>query len=706
MADELVFNGIDGDSGDYLLPPLSAQTITQIARGEKIDAGDLKELKRRYGSATQENLGPKAGVNPKSLKDSGWGVLFAFQDQDKVPALKDALKELLDYRQTEAGDRYHEYTGPDAYRPGESATAWLARPPRGVGPGPADPDKVPYYLLIVGDPEAIPYRFQYQLDVQYAVGRIHFDTLEEYAGYARSVVAAEKGEVALPRQAAFWATHNPDDRPTQLSSQELTKRLADKMAPAQAPAGWTIQTFLEEQATKAQLAKLLGGDQTPALLFTASHGMSFQPGATRQLAHQGALLCQEWPGPLQWPKPTPIPHDFYFAGEDVTANARLLGLIAFHFACYGAGTPRLDYFAHQAFNQPTQIAPKDFIAALPRRLLGHPKGGALAAIGHVERAWSYSFLWAQAGAQLTVFESTLQELMEGYPIGYAVEFFNERYAQLSTLLTTELEDIKFGKVPDDDEVAGMWTANNDARSYVIVGDPAARLPLAAAGAAATKRPAIKVTYKAPQPGAPADAASYAAAVPQAEPQAGAEAQPAVVAAPSTSVRLAGPQAFVLSGAITVQPAGGPAQGAAQAFDTGALGAVDYGWPFGGKPAAEGEEDQVAKKSLLDDIKNMAKSAAQAMAKLADEAATLEVLTYTSDDLTKVQRNNIEGTANLRAITRITLGGDVEVCVPQKKDGGVDEALWKVHSDMVQQAQTNRAALIKTVVDAMSSLVKV
>ena len=112
--------------------------------------------------------------------------------------------------------------------------------------------------------------------------------------------------------------------------------------------------------------------------------MGFPKKDARQLRHQETLLCQDWPGLEEWHQA--IPPEFYFAADDVGDDARLLGLIAFHFVCYGAGTPRLDDFAHRAFNRPTDIAPYAFVANLPRGLLGRPKGGTLAVIGHVERA--------------------------------------------------------------------------------------------------------------------------------------------------------------------------------------------------------------------------------------------------------------------------------------------------------------------------------
>jgi Peptidase family C25 len=161
----------------------------------------------------------------------------------------------------------------------------------------------------------------------------------------------------------------------------------------------------------------------------------------------------------------------------MAADASLLGLMTFHFACYGAGTPHLDDFAQQAFKDRTAIAPEAFLAALPTALLGHPKGGALAVVGHVERAWSYSFEWEGAKAQTTVFESALRCLLDGHPVGSAMEYLNARYAELSTMLADQLEEIEFGAFADPFDLAGLWTANADARGYAILGDPAVRLPV-------------------------------------------------------------------------------------------------------------------------------------------------------------------------------------------------------------------------------------
>ncbi|RNC67545.1 MAG: hypothetical protein ED859_14215 [Desulfuromonadales bacterium] len=465
----LYFNGINGTSGDYLLSPMTPEEIVRIALGEELSPDQLNELKWRKFQATAAHFGVKYGVDPTSLAEAGWGVIFT---HDADPAIRQALSELLDYRRAQATSikeqRYREFAAADGYHPGESKQKFLSR--HGAGPGAVDPDKVPYYLLIVGDPETVPYSFQYQLDVAYAVGRIHFETTEEYRKYARSVVEAETKAFLRPRAAAFFGVRNQADRATQLSADHLIKPLIQKMS--ETVPEWKIQDILAEDATKARLGRLMGGDETPALLFTASHGMGFPKDSPLQLSHQGAILCQDWPGPLK--HRGVIPSEFYFSADDVKEGNDLSGLISFHFACFGAGTPRLDDFAHMAFRERAEIAPHAFVARLPQRMLGH---GALAVVGHVERAWGCSFMWERAGEQLAVFESALCQLMNGLPVGLAMEYFNERYAELSSDLNVELEEVKFGKIPNNLELAGMWTANNDARSYIIIGDPAVRLNL-------------------------------------------------------------------------------------------------------------------------------------------------------------------------------------------------------------------------------------
>jgi hypothetical protein len=479
----LYFNGINGDEGQYELPPLNGTALVEIIRGEK-EPTNLDELRGWNQFLKQKHLGILEGFDPNQLDEAGWGAIFT---HDADPQIKEALQPLLDLRRAQAGKFYCLFEGAKGYWPGKSKSDFLRE--NSAGPGPANPEKVPYYLLLIGSPEQIPYQFQTQLDVQYSVGRIHFDTPQGYANYAESVVKAETGDLRLLRTATFFGVANADDPATRLSSSMLVQPLFDKFA-AEMP-DWSLSAVLKEQATKQQLSQLLGGDphQTPALLFSASHGMGFNHGSPRQLSHQGALLCQDWPGPKRWKGP--IPDDFYFSGEDIASSHNLLGMIAFFFACYGAGTPELDQFSKTYFKDRAAIAPRSFLANLPVRMLANPGGGALAVIGHIERAWGYSFKYSEQGTQNETFESTLRALLGGKTVGYAVEFFNERYAELSTILSDELEQIEFQKKYDPYDLAALWTANNDARGYAIIGDPAVRLPVTVQANGAAPRPQIQ-----------------------------------------------------------------------------------------------------------------------------------------------------------------------------------------------------------------------
>ncbi len=492
--DLLCFNGVNGATGDYGLPPMTGDELVQLIQGGEVP-DDLDDLKHRKAQE-EDHCGVREGVDPKKLEEAGWGVIFP----DGVdPAVKDALAPLLDLRREQAGGLFRLYEKDDGYQPGDAKIDFLVR--HGYSSGVADPERVPYYLLIVGSPEAVPYRFQSQLDVQYAVGRIHFESLQEYANYAESVVAAETGRLALPRQVSFFGVENKDDQATRLSTRHLVSPLVEHMRGKRSD--WRVETRLRAEATKAGLARMLGGGETPALLFTASHGMEFPNGDARQQPHQGALLCGDWPGPADWRGKGPIPQEFYFSGDDLAVDASLLGLIGFFFACYGAGTPLHDEFARPSSKKRRrELAPHAFLAALPTKMLSHPRGGALAAVGHVERAWGYSFGWPGVGSQTVTFESTLDRLLKGYPVGAALDDFDLRYAELSTELADLLEQVDFGYQADPRKLATLWTANNDARGYVVIGDPAVRLRVAGPGEDAKERPVIEVRTVEPEASEP------------------------------------------------------------------------------------------------------------------------------------------------------------------------------------------------------------
>lgn len=473
--DSITFNGVNGATGEYLFPPYSIEALGRLALGEKLERAHRDELDWRRRQSQEATYALKAGLDPEDLSQAGWGVIFpAAWSDDLTSSIRDALDELLQTRKSQAGDYYCECIGMDGYRLGESKDDFVVR--HGGGPGPVDPEFLPYYLLIVGGPDLIPFQFQFELDVAYSVGRIEFDDLEGYASYARTVVACEKGEIHLPRHAVFFGVANPGDQATELSADTLVRPLAEKIGAKFADNGqqaWKIEHVQPQETTKSRLSDLFRQDNPPGFLFTASHGLGFPYAHPGQKPFQGAFLCQDWPGPQA--EQSEVSRDHFFAAEDVASDDHILGMISFHFACFGGGTPYWDDFSKIDFSTRTALAPDPFIAALPKRLLGHPRGGALAVAAHIDRAWTYSFRWGDANPNTTAFESALTRLLQGQTAGMALDDFNLRYAELATMLSNEVERAEYQK-PDLFKLARYWTAHNDARDYILLGDPAVKIP--------------------------------------------------------------------------------------------------------------------------------------------------------------------------------------------------------------------------------------
>jgi len=349
-GDLLYFNGIDCASGDYYTQPLSIEQLSELILGRQKKPDNLSELQHKSNHGAAYGLPNRLAQHSSALDKVGWAVILP---KDADEQLKRALKPLLDLRNEQAGPLYKECV----YMPGDDKVDFFRR--YEVDRGPTQPEKLPYYLLIVGNPLEIPFTFQYQLDVEYAVGRIYFETHQEYANYTAAVVAAENAR--LDRDMSFFSVETPDDDATRESHNLLVKALGQELQKGDfMEAHFT--TIDGDQATKENLSHLLDGDQAPALLLTTSHGAGFPAGHELQRSHQGALITREFPGPKKWQRAVVEP-EYYFSGDDLSPDGNLVGSVAFLFACFGGGTPVYDDFWRWNFQDSASvIAPDPFLA--------------------------------------------------------------------------------------------------------------------------------------------------------------------------------------------------------------------------------------------------------------------------------------------------------------------------------------------------------
>ncbi len=403
------------------------------------------------------------GIDPRNIADAGWGLLLpADLSEEITDEIRKNLQPLLRLRRKQAGGLYREYFGPQGVLTGETKTGWLSR--NGANAvGPVDPRRAPYYLLIAAPPELVPYSFQRNLDIQYAVGRVWFDTPEQWHAYAQSAARAEEGEADRPARLAVFAPIHSGD----FFTREISLRM---LALAQRLQGggtqWSVKTSLASEARLDALVNQLAAD-APAVLVAAGHSLLPAPGETPAQAEiAGALVCADWAGPG-----SPVGEGMFFSAAQAAMDAGLNGMVYFQYSSFSAAIPGPDGL--------------DRVTRLPQALLARPGGrGALAVVGWTGQVWSYSDP-GQAKREQLALESVLRRLMDGYPVGAALESFHELYSEITTEVSVDLEEIKYVPQPDLLRTAGELAASANTRGVTLVGDPASRLRLRSAVAIST-----------------------------------------------------------------------------------------------------------------------------------------------------------------------------------------------------------------------------
>jgi hypothetical protein len=410
---------------------------------------------------------------------AGWTYLLNENDPQR-DNLERALEPLARHRGMTVGPLLY---------PGGGLHDWLAWFDDAFYELAMDVERMPHYILIAGGPEQVPFQFQSILSTAARVGRIALDSTEAVQSYVEKILRLEAMSTpVVAREVVLFAPDGGVSDPTYYSREQmvlpLQEHIEDKL-------GFDTVSLLDFEATKANLVEALTA-RRPALVYTASHGLgAIDAPLAYQQRYNGAICCQHQGelGP-----------DALFSADDVPADEPFLeGAVFFQFACFGYGTPAQSDYVHWLDGVPGRYAEEDFVAALPKRLLAHPRG-PVAYIGHLDTAFLHAFTDPRNRSairswhsRLLPFRRSIEQLLGVQPSGMALQDMNERYNLYNAHLTATYDDHRRGDVTWNERAwtrfVDTWITRSDAQNYMIFGDPAARLriPSGAGGNGAPAR---------------------------------------------------------------------------------------------------------------------------------------------------------------------------------------------------------------------------
>lgn len=351
----------------------------------------------------------------------------------------------------------------------------------------------PRYLLLLGDFDQVSFGLQQVLASDGFVGRLALSSDAGYEAYVDKVLRWARAPLPVHQARALFYTAHDGTPATIVGYHSLVTATLERCRELQErgdfPAGQLSELGRPSDWSRERLLEQVTSPQA-SLLFTLSHGLGAPRGGWRsvdeQRARQGAMSLGDH-GTLD--------------ASALASTPFLPGGIWFYLACFGAGTPARSAYhpwlsrlreagafagrVERVLESLPREGERPFVAALPQAVLANPQG-PLAMVGHVDLAWTCSFLEPERGgrARPSRFHGLLNSLVRGrragVGLGELLRFFTQANTEL-TLLHDQEEVARTsgrGNPVEPARRAHLWMMRHDLAGYILLGDPAVTLPLA------------------------------------------------------------------------------------------------------------------------------------------------------------------------------------------------------------------------------------
>lgn len=420
-------------------------------------------------------------IDPSKWRDEaiGWGIVLADDpkvspaDRHTAAGAPECIRTLVHERGDAPVFRWSPELKPGRlrrYRPDGSAIEPMVdrAGERGIGPS-----RVPWYLLIVADPVAVPWSVQYYLNLVAYTGRLWLDEAG-MNNYVAALMRDWSGAATSWANPVLWSTDHGSDDISWLMRKSIGEPLARAFAADNEVVPASASLITGSDASASNLATALT-ERRPALIATTSHGLTEPVARPEELAAQLGFLVDSAGSALR--------------PEDVLSGWQPDGAIWYSHACCSAGSDSISRFAKLVKDGSDVQATLEGVAAsgariapFPAALLGATKP-LRAFVGHVEPTFDWTLRHPETEQVLTagVRKMIYNSVFGSEPVGYAGRHVFDAVANQRTLAWGQLALYNAAATVEAraEALAPMLTAQliaHDRENMVILGDPTVALP--------------------------------------------------------------------------------------------------------------------------------------------------------------------------------------------------------------------------------------